>query len=44
MILIDRILEEDNKVLSGKYNSAAIFYHWLDITVMVLRVGKKSVV
>lgn len=27
MILIDRILEEDNKVLSGKYNSAAIFYH-----------------
>lgn len=27
VILIDRILEGDNKVLFGKYNSAAIFYH-----------------
>ncbi len=27
IILIDRFLEIDNKVLSGKYNSATIFYH-----------------
>ena len=27
MILIDRLLEEDDKMLPGKYNSASIFYH-----------------